>query len=132
MNKVNNATRRNKVRSALLTGLPAIFLALTVISAHAADAPAGPVLPATTVKFGDLNLSNAQGVQHLYGRISSAAQEVCSTRGDRSLVAAALERICVRQSIARAVKAVDRPELTAFHAARTGQVVTQVAALSSR
>jgi UrcA family protein len=132
MNTINNGTRRNKVRSALLTSLPAIFLALTVISAHAADVATGVTPPATTVKFGDLNLSNPEGVQHLYGRISGAAQEVCSTRGDRSLVAAALERMCVRQSIARAVRAVDSPQLTAFHAARTGQVVTQVAALTPK
>jgi UrcA family protein len=132
MNTINNGTRRNKVRSALLTSLPVIFLALTVISAHAAEVTPASAPPAATVRFGDLNLSNPEGVQHLYGRISGAAQEVCSTRGDRSLSAAARERICVRQSIARAVRAVDRPELTALHAARTGQVVTQVAALSNR
>jgi UrcA family protein len=44
-------------------------------AAHAADR-VGDV-PTKTVSYRDLDLSTAQGAQALYGRIESAAREVC-------------------------------------------------------
>ena len=71
--------------------------------------------------YGDLNLANPQGVGQLYRRIVGAAQQVCDALNGRSLQAKEQFSICTKQSIARAVSAVDQPALTALHAIKTGQ-----------
>ena len=74
-----------------------------------------------TVTYGDLNLANRQGIEQLYRRIVGAAQQVCDVFNGRSLQAKEQFSICTKESIARAVSAVDQPALTALHASKTGQ-----------
>ncbi len=71
------------------------------------------------VQYGDLNLANPQAIQLLYQRIVAAANKVCDSRDHRSLQAFAHDRNCKERSIASAVAAVGRPELTALYAAKT-------------
>ena len=106
-------------RAPLLAAL-AICLAAAATTARAADVSSDSV-PMKTVAYGDLNLAKPQGVEQLYRRIVGAAQQVCGSLGGRSLEEKQQFSICTRQSIARAVTAVDQPALTALQAVKTGQ-----------
>src|SRR5262245_54383022 len=72
------------------------------------------------VAYGDLNLDNVAGVRTLYMRIASAARSVCRPVSaiDPAIMRAGAK--CARESLADAVKKVDHPELTAYHALRNG------------
>jgi UrcA family protein len=115
----------------LLTSLAAICLTLSATSVRAADETPGYAPAKTVVQYGDLNLANPEGVKRLYNRIVAASKGVCDSK-DRSLSVQAHDRICMQRSIARAVKAVDRPELTAFYSARTGQPIARLAEVTAR
>ena len=84
--------------------------------AAASNAPAGGDVEQTTVRFGDLNIDRAADAAVLYRRIRHAAERVC---GDPQMVGSRtispIWRSCVAQSVERAVLAVDRPALTAYH-----------------
>ena len=67
----------------------AIFGVLTIgsfVSAQAAQ-PARE-LPSVTVRYADLDLNTAGGVDALYGRLRAAARAVCDVRAGRPLVEA--------------------------------------------
>ncbi|HME37920.1 MAG TPA: UrcA family protein [Steroidobacteraceae bacterium] len=79
-------------------------------------APAAAEVNQTSVHFGDLNVDTAQGAAALYRRIRHAAQGVCGDpQPPGSHMTSPSWRSCVAQSIDRAVAAVDRPALTAYH-----------------
>lgn len=129
MNTTQISTRRH-IRSDLIS------LAFVAFAGLAGMAGSNPVLAADantaprkmTVQYADLNLSSAQGVEELYFRIVTAADQVCAVPGSKALQHWLQARICTRQSIERAVAAVGLPALTAFHAAKTGQpTLVQVA-----
>ncbi len=120
------ASTRIGVR-ALLAGMVSACLGLGATISHAADEPR-----TTVVQYGDLNLASPQGIQRLYQRIAAAANAVCDSRDHRSLQAFAHDRSCKTASIARAVAAVGRPELTALHAAKTGRPVPNPTELAQR
>lgn len=114
--------------SALQLGIVGAALALSVASASAAIAP-----PSQAVRYDDLDLARPAGVAILYGRIQHAARQVC---GDAqrvgSRVVSTAWRVCAAGAVDRAVRAVDRPALTAYHAARTGVPgLTRTAALAA-
>jgi UrcA family protein len=102
----------------LLAGLASAWLGLGTAISHAADDEPGYEPQTKVVQYGDLNLASPRAIEQLYTRIVAAAKEVCES-GSRSLKSAAHDRSCKEQSIAHAVAAVSRPELTALHAART-------------
>jgi UrcA family protein len=95
------------------------WLAVTSTAVHAAD-PSGPM--SITVRYGDLNLANPYGIERLYRRIVGAAQQVCRNLDGISLEEKAEFSICTKESIARAVAAVDQPALTSLYTVKTGQV----------
>jgi UrcA family protein len=107
-------------RPFILGTLAAACLAVTSTGVQAAE-KSRDAEPGKAVQYGDLNLASSQGVERLYQRIVAAAQQVCDTRQGRSLQAQALDSICTKQSIARAVAVVGQPSLKALHAAKTGQ-----------
>jgi UrcA family protein len=111
-----------------LAAFAIVSLPLAAPTARAAEPSPDPV-PTTTVKYGDLNLANAQGVERLYVRIAGAAQQVCRGLDGRSMEEKVQFSICTTQSIARAVAAVDQPALTALQAVKIGRpaVTTQLA-----
>lgn len=85
----------------------------------ASTAFAGEPARAETVKFQDLNVDTAEGVQALYRRIHAAAWHVCSTTSNDPLYQrAALE--CAKNAEAKAVETVSLPQLTAFYRLKTG------------
>jgi len=67
------------------------------------------------VRFDDLNLSTSAGIQALYSRIRSAAQEVCgpeTVSGTR--LASSAWRDCVSTAVYQAVRSVHSPSLSAY------------------
>ena len=99
----------------LLVALTALPVLLMKGSASAAEAQT-PL--SVTVRFSDADLNSAKGVADLYGRIESAATEVC--RPAEALPAAS--RLystgwneCFYHAIAQAVRAVHNPKLRAYH-----------------
>lgn len=93
------------------------FAALAVTTGSFAAAPSDQ--PSTvTVRYGDLNLDTAAGVDTLYHRISSAARAVCHDENSRDLAIVAAVKHCQENAIAQAVHEVNNPRLALVHAAR--------------
>jgi UrcA family protein len=68
------------------------------------------------VRFEDLDLSHEAGVKTLYGRISAAADSVCSPFGGTRALAGQLKwRDCRDTAVASAVAQIDHPLLTEHH-----------------
>jgi UrcA family protein len=102
-----------------VAGAAAMLLAcvFAVSSALAAE-PDGEVRM-EDVKFQDLNLDNAAGVDALYKRIHAAAQRVCAVHGaTRDSRAASASVKCTKDAEARAIEKINLPALTALIANR--------------
>jgi UrcA family protein len=84
--------------------------------------------PEKSVSFKDLNLNSTEGVTVLYGRIQSAANEVCENVDQRDLARVAAARGCVAKATSRAIIAVDSPSLTSLYLAKTGKTGWQLIA----
>jgi UrcA family protein len=90
------------------------------VLAAANDAPGAGDVEQITVHFGDLNLDQPAGVAVLYRRIRHAAEHVCGVpQAPGTNIPSHSWRICVTDSIERAVMAVDRPALTAYYLSHT-------------
>jgi len=74
-----------------------------------------------SVRYDDLNLSSAAGVNSLYHRISSAARDVCPGVYSRDLYVAAAAHRCEADAVAKAVSEVNNPHLAMLHTARASQ-----------
>lgn len=104
--------------------------------AAASKAPAAADVDQTTVHFEDLNIDRPAGTAALYRRIRHAAERVCGDpqqTGSRFLSPS--WGSCVAQAVDRAVVALDRPALTAYHREHTAQseeALTTFAASSQR
>jgi UrcA family protein len=113
MNSITSAPRRTLLAGAILGALALSFA--TVSSADDGTSP-----PQVIVKFADLDASTSQGAAALYGRIHSAALDVCS----RMYVIEQAYRLhkdaCLQQVIADAVIKVNRPALSAVFAFEYG------------
>jgi UrcA family protein len=71
--------------------------------------------------FGELKLSDPEGVVVLYRQIKAAAHRVCSERSTRTLLIwSKAEAECKRAAIDRAVVAVNSERLAALHRDGTG------------
>ena len=108
--------------------LGACLLAGTLVLSPLAQAGPAAVseagVPTKVVRFHDLDLNSAQGVQALYGRIRRAADEVCAPFGPvGTLARSAAWYSCFGQAIATAVRRVDSPLLTAYYQRQQGQVL---------
>lgn len=83
---------------------------LVAFNAHAGD------VRSETVKFADLNLGTASGVQVLYKRIHAAAERVCEQPPGESQAVKA----CAAKAEREAISKVNVPLLTAFYQSKTG------------
>ena len=128
-----NASPRIIVRNAFAAALAAACLGLMATASQAADVAPGIEPAKKVVQYGDLNLSDATGVQRLYQRILSAARQVCDDRsGPRPIEEQVRTRICIVQSVERAVTAVNQPALAMFYAEKTGRTSRRSAVLANR
>ncbi len=112
----------------------AVTAALAVAGLTFAAAPslAGEVeVVSQTVKYGDLNLAHAAGAVALYGRIRSAARNVCASDGSPELRFATETKACMKQAIAHAVADVNQPQLTQYYLVKTGQSAPALAVAST-
>lgn len=100
--------------------LAACFGALSTVASATADEP----VPTRTVRFADLDLTNAEGAGALYGRISQAAKEVCAPADPSNLHQLAFSRRCVEVAIGRAVNEVNAPLLSGYYLSRTKPAIT--------
>jgi UrcA family protein len=106
------------VRRSVFGGVAAL-LCLNASLSSAADAD--DVVRREIVGFGDLNLSDPEGVAVLYRRIKAAAHRVCSDRNNRTLLIwSKAETECKRAAIARAVASVNNVHLAVLHREMSG------------
>jgi UrcA family protein len=90
------------------------------VPAIAAPAQAPGDVAQITIRFDDLNLEQPAGVAALYWRIKFAARQVCGDpKPPGTVVISYRWRECVAQSVDRAVAALDRASVTAYHLAHT-------------
>ena len=127
-----NTITNNTFRKTLITHVAAACFALGAAAAHAAEPASTAQAPSKVVEFGDLNTTSRQGIERLYQRIVTAANEVCQQHGDRSLANFEQTRICIKQTTAKAVASVGNPGLAALYAAKSGQPTARVAKLAGR
>lgn len=106
-------TRQRSARHLLHCCLAATLSCAACASAFAADAQSQS--ESVIVRYDDLNLANAAGIDKLYRRIQAAAKSVCGGSGTRSLQAKLAATHCREQAVSDAVKAVDNRILTAMH-----------------
>jgi len=110
---------RNSPSSLGVLGTLAILVATAVLPA-AADGRF--VEESLEVRYTDLDLDKEAGVANLYARLRNAAAQVCSLgSGPSGLFFSSSQRACVTAALEEAVANVDRPAVTAYHAARTSQ-----------
>jgi len=99
-------------------GTAGVLLACVFVSgAFAAEPDLGVRME--DVKFQDLNLDNAAGLDALYKRIQAAAKHVCAVHGaTRDSRAASASVKCTKDAEARAIEKINLPALTEFVANR--------------
>lgn len=101
--------------------LVALGLSVLLASSPNIVSAADPTAASRTVKFADLNISNASDAHRLYMRILAAAQVVCSYvpfASDADTVA------CVQKAVADAVTRIHQPELSAVYNAKNSTPVS--------
>jgi UrcA family protein len=99
-------------------------LAVMTISFNSADAADLSSAPsARVVKYADLDLAREAGIAALYGRLRSAAREVCQPLDPHDLASLDAARRCERQAIERAVADVGAPALTSYYRRAAGQTI---------
>ena len=110
-----NAKYHNSIRSICLHTALAAFLCGVALSTPAtADESDGKTLT-KVVSYGELNLNSEPGARVLYGRIRMAATQVCAPFKGDTIRHKTNWRECFDQAIARSVKTIDQPVLTAYH-----------------
>jgi len=90
------------IATALIGSLASSFATICV----AADG-----LPSQTVKYGDLDIAKPAGAATLYGRIVSAARNVCRADDNKSWDSGSRDRACVHDAVASAVTKVNQTSL---------------------
>jgi UrcA family protein len=121
MNTITSTPLRTLVAGAILT-------AFTFSFAAASRADDGTVPPQVMVKFADLDVSTSQGAAALYGRIYSAAVDVCSRMYVVEQAYRWHKNACLQKVIGDAVIKVNRPALSAVFASKFGVSPTVVLA----
>lgn len=84
---------------------------------------AGPKAPSVTVQVADLDVAKAAGASALYQRLRAAAHSVCGYPTSGDLAAKASARLCVDETLHRAVIAFDHPGFSTWYQAKTGRQV---------
>jgi UrcA family protein len=114
-----------------------IGLALALAASSMALADSSEAIHSRVVRFADLNLHSRDGAAAVYGRLSSAADTLCSlswrTRslGVTALMSAEVGQ-CKSKAIENAVKQIHAPLLTAFFLEKTQGKVRPVKVVQGR
>jgi UrcA family protein len=86
-----------------------------LLARYSEGAASDEAAPSVTVRYHDLNLNSPEGVAALYGRISSAAREVCGSLESRDPMRKQLWNDCFYHAVANAVNTVHNGSLSAYH-----------------
>jgi len=113
MNAITSTPLRTLLAGAILSTLAFSFA--TVSRADDGTAP-----PQVIVKFADLDVSTSKGAAALYGRIHSAAVDVCSRMYLIEQAYKWHKDACLQKVIADAVIKVNSPALSAVFASKYG------------
>jgi UrcA family protein len=123
-------TRIKKAVRAKSLAVAWVMLAFGPIT-YAADATqASDSVAHTVVRFKDLKLSSIEGATVLYGRLKSAANEVCGTDDKFNLSHSRAIKICINEAVSRAVFQINSPMLTSLYQSKTGKADMQNATLA--
>jgi len=115
MNTTTPSTRFTHSRTVIATAILGALISSFAAVCGAADSTDAPQ---AIVRYGDLDISTAQGVAVLYNRIRSASEGVCAPLDGNDLNSKFHAKACVRRAIEGAVAKVDRPALSALYAAK--------------
>jgi UrcA family protein len=99
---------------------------LTLVGSAAVAAPQ-TITRDLTVRYADLDLESAAGIETLYTRLGVAARGVCGSAERGDFAALADMKACRARAVERAVATIDNPALTARHA---GQRETRYASVA--
>jgi UrcA family protein len=113
MNTITSTSLHTLVAGAILSAL-----ALSFATVSRADDGMAP--PQVIVKFADLDVSTSQGAVALYGRIHSAAVDVCSRMYYSTEAYRRHKDACLQKLIADAVTKINEPALSAVFASKFG------------
>jgi UrcA family protein len=126
MDAVNPYRKHAMIRSPRTVSLALFAAAMMAPTALARPAPT-PEVRSIPVDFGDLNLSNAAGLNTLMSRLNRAAIHAC---GERPIATDEFQRvqfgICFDAAVGNAVADVGNPDLTALWKARN-DIASQLA-----
>jgi UrcA family protein len=81
----------------------------------AQSAEQSAVVPSVTVRYADLNLNTAEGVEALYARLRAAARKACGPQPSRALVERIDWRTCYTEALEIAVRNVQSEQLSVLH-----------------
>jgi UrcA family protein len=110
---------------ASVISLGALAGAILLLAPQVTYAASSEQAPAETVHFSDLDLKTHHGVAVLYGRIRTAATDVCSSTEPRgTLLPSAAHQACLRNAVQSAVRSVDSPALSQYYRERDGQAAS--------
>jgi UrcA family protein len=102
--------------SAGAAALALTFLTLLTVDARADEPTGNP--PSVTVGYSDVAFGNTAGAADVYRKLKNAARKVCGVdNGTKSLELHVAARACFDEALADAVRKIDRPTLSALHAA---------------
>ena len=104
--------------SAGAAALALTFLTLLTVDARAEVPKGNP--PSVTVSYSDVAFGNTEGAAQVYRKLKNAARQVCGvTSSGQTLEMRVSARDCFDEALAEAVRKIDRPTLSALHAANT-------------
>ena len=95
-------------------------------------AQAGEQVATQRVSFKDLNLNSPEGAAVAYGRIKTAANEVCGHWDNYNLSQIHALQTCISGAVSRAVAQVNSPTLTSLYNAKTGKADKKITLAESR
>jgi UrcA family protein len=113
MNTIHSMSVHTLIAGAVLSALAFSFATVS----HAEEDATPPQI---SVKFADLDVSTSRGAVALYGRIHSAAVNVCWRMYDSNEAYRLNKDVCLRKVIADAVSKVNEPALSAVFASKYG------------
>ncbi len=73
-----------------------------------------------TVRYADLDLDSAAGLDTLYSRIERASRQVCGRADGRNLALAAQWRACRNEALDTAISRIENAQLSKLHRERDG------------
>src|SRR3954466_369288 len=106
------------MRNLISPVLVGCVLTTSLLSATANAADRIGAEPHVLVQYADLDLTNAKGVEVLYGRIEQAAQRLCTDSGFRRVDERVREQQCVSRTMSDTVTKIQNDRLAALYKQR--------------